>query len=123
MRPKPPAGQAPRQFQRRRPKKRRHGLLVNGSVNNAATSQFTLAQRFGNTASGKSLYNFMINLRVDNSALDARSYSLAGMNTREAGDEPITGGFALQGPLKIPGVFRNGPNISSGIRGRRTASP
>ena len=34
------------------------GLLVNGSVNNAATSQFSLAQRFGNTASGKSLYNF-----------------------------------------------------------------
>ena len=84
--------------------------------NNAATSQFTLAQRFGNTASGKSLYNFMLNVRVDNSALDARSYSLAGVNTSKPQTSQITGGFALQGPLKIPGVLRNGPNIFVGYQ-------
>jgi hypothetical protein len=92
------------------------GLLVNGSVNNAATSQFTLAQRFGNTASGKSLYSFMVNARVDNSALDARSYSLAGVNTSKPETNQITGGFALQGPLKIPGVLRDGPNIFVGYQ-------
>ena len=92
------------------------GLLVNGSVNNAATSQFTLAQRFGNTASGKSLYNFMLNLRVSNSALDAKSYSLTGIDTPKPNTSRITGGFALQGPLKIPGVLRNGPNIFIGYQ-------
>ena len=50
------------------------GLLVNGSVNNAATSQFSLQQRFGNTASGKSLYSYSLNVRNETSVLDAKSY-------------------------------------------------
>lgn len=92
------------------------GLLVNGSVNNAATSRFTLAQRFGNTAHSNALYNFMVNLKVDNSALDARSYSLAGADTSKPQTNQLTGGFAMQGPLRIPGVLRNGPNIFVGYR-------
>ncbi len=114
--PKPPPGQPAPVVPEETAQKAADGLLVNGSVNNAATSQFTLAQRFGNTASGKSLYNFMINLRVDNSALDARSYSLTGVNTPKPETSQITGGFALQGPLKIPGVLRNGPNIFVGYQ-------
>ena len=77
--PKPQGGQAPAPVSEETAQRAADGLLVNGSMNSAATSQFTLAQRLGNTASGKSLYNFMLNLRVDNSALDARSYSLAGI--------------------------------------------
>lgn len=114
--PKPPPGQPAPVVPEETAQRAADGLLVNGSVNNAATSQFTLAQRFGNTASGKSLYNFMINLRVDNSALDARSYSLTGVNTPKPETSQITGGFALQGPLKIPGVLRNGPNIFVGYQ-------
>jgi hypothetical protein len=87
------------------------GLLVNGSVNNAATSQFTLGSRFGNTTSGRSLYNFSLNMRLDNSALDAKSYSLTGVNTSKPETNQFTGGFALQGPLHIPHLLRNGPNI------------
>ena len=87
------------------------GLLINGSVNNAATSQFSLANRFGNTASGKSLYNFMLNLKLDNAVFDARSYSLTGFDTPKPQTNQLTGGFALQGPLKIPHLLRNGPNI------------
>jgi hypothetical protein len=87
------------------------GLLVNGSVNNAATSRYTLAQRFGNTASGKSLYTFGANLRIDTSALDAKSYSLTGIDTSKPDTTQLTGGFALQGPIKIPGLLRNGPNL------------
>jgi len=114
--PKPQGGQAPAPIPEETAQRAVDGLLVNGSVNNAATSQFTLAQRFGNTASGKSLYNFMLNLRVDNSALDARSYSLAGIDTSKPETSQITGGFALQGPLKIPGVLRNGPTIFVGYQ-------
>jgi len=87
------------------------GLLINGSVNNAATSQFSLANRFGNTASGKSLYTFGLLLRLDNSALDAKSYSLTGIDTSKPDTNQLTGGFSLQGPLKIPHLLRNGPNI------------
>jgi len=89
----------------------KEGLLINGSVNNAATSQYSLAQRFGNTASGRSLYNFSLNVRLNNSAFDARSWSPAGINTPKPDTSQITGGFALEGPLKIPGLLRNGPNL------------
>jgi hypothetical protein len=92
------------------------GLLVQGSVNNAATSQFTLAPRFGNTASGKSLYSYSLNVREENSALDAKSYSLAGIDTTKPQTNELTGGFAIQGPLKIPHLLRNGPNIFVGYQ-------
>ena len=97
------------------------GLLVNGSVNNAATSRYTLAPRFGNTASGKSLYTFGANLRIDTSALDAKSYSLTGIDTPKPDTSQITGGFALQGPLKVPGLLRNGPNIFVGYQRTRNS--
>ena len=86
------------------------GLVVNGSVNNAATSQFSMAQRFGNTASGKSRYNFSFNLTVGNSALSARSYSFSGFESPKPELSQITGGIAVQGPIKIPHLLRNGPN-------------
>ena len=95
------------------------GLLINGSVNNAATSQFSLASRFGNTASGRSLYSFMLNVKLDNSALDAKSYSLTGFNTSKPQTNQITGGFAMQGPLKIPHLLHNGPNIFLGYQRTR----
>jgi trimeric autotransporter adhesin len=97
------------------------GLLVNGSVNNAATSRYTLAPRFGNTASGKSLYTFSANLRIDTSALDAKSYSLTGIDTSKPNTSQITGGFALQGPLKIPHLLRNGPNLFVGYQRTRNS--
>ena len=90
------------------------GLVVNGSVNNAATSQFSMAQRFGNTASGKSRYNFSLYLTVGNSALSAKSYSFSGFDTPKPETSQILGGFAVQGPLKIPHLLRNGPNIFVG---------
>ncbi len=92
------------------------GLLINGSVNNAATSQFSMAPRFGNTASGKSLYTYMLNLVFDNSALDAKTYSLTGFDSPKPNTNQLTGGFSLQGPLKIPHILRNGPNIFIGYQ-------
>ena len=79
------------------------GLLINGSVNNAATSQFTLGPRFGNTASGKSLYTFSVYLTVDNSVLNAKSYSLTGIDTPKPALSQLSGGFSHRAwPLKIP---------------------
>jgi trimeric autotransporter adhesin len=88
------------------------GLLVNGSVNNAATSRFSLDQAFGNRRfNSKSLYNGGIAAVYDNSALDARPYSLSGLNTSKAAYNRITGIFTLGGPLKIPHVLPRGPTF------------
>lgn len=92
------------------------GLLINGSVNNAATSQFSMAPRFGNTASGKSMYQYGLNLRLDNSALNAKSYSLTGYDTTKPNTSQLTGGFSVQGPLKIPHLLLHGPNVYLGYQ-------
>lgn len=88
------------------------GLLVNGSVNNAATSRYTLAPAFGNQHSGaKGLYTGGISMVLDNSALDARPYSITGLNTAKPAYNQITMGVTLGGPLNIPHLMPNGPNF------------
>src|SRR4029434_2811071 len=58
------------------------GLLINGSVNNGAASPFAQLPGFGNNRNaGRSLYTGGIGASLDNSALDARSYSLTGQDT------------------------------------------
>jgi hypothetical protein len=86
------------------------GLLVNGSVNNAATSKFSLDQAFGNRRSNsKSLYTGGFAAILDNSTLDARPYSLSGFETPKASYNRITGIFTLGGPIKIPHLLPHGP--------------
>jgi hypothetical protein len=88
------------------------GFLVNGSVNNAATSQFSLAQGFGNTRKGtKSLYTGGIGVVYDNSVLDARPYSLTGLNTPKPAFSTITGIATIGGPIRIPHLLPRGPNF------------
>jgi len=88
------------------------GLLVNGSVNNAATSRFSLDQAFGNRRSNsKGLYNGGLAAILDNSALDARPYSLSGLESPKAQYNTITGIVTLGGPMKIPHVRRRGPDF------------
>jgi hypothetical protein len=88
------------------------GFLVNGSVNNAATSPFTLAQGFGNTRKGsKGLYTGGVGVIYDNSALDARPYSLTGFDTPKATYSTITGIATVGGPIHIPHLLRRGPNF------------
>lgn len=88
------------------------GFLVNGSVNNAATSQFSLNQAFGNRrANSRSLYNGGLAFAFDNSALDAKQYSLSGVDTPKPVYDRFTGGATFGGPLRIPHLLRNGPNL------------
>src|SRR6202044_2154830 len=68
------------------------GFLVNGSVNNAATSKFTLAPAFGNSRQGFGrLYTGGLSLILDNSALDARPFSVSGLNEPKSTYSTITG--------------------------------
>jgi len=88
------------------------GLLINGSVNNAAVSQFALASAFGNSRNGtKRLYTGGIGVIFDNAALDARPFSLSGQETPKAAYNRITGVATLGGPLTIPHLFQHGPNF------------
>jgi hypothetical protein len=88
------------------------GFLVNGSTNNAATSRFSLDQAFGNRRSNsRSLYNGGFAAIYDNSALDARPYSLSGLESPKASYDRITSVFNLGGPLNIPHLMPRGPTF------------
>src|SRR5262249_47390109 len=57
------------------------GLLINGTVNNGAASPFAQLNRIGNNLRGRPLYNGGASVVVDNSALDAKPFSLTGQDT------------------------------------------
>jgi hypothetical protein len=88
------------------------GFLVNGSVNNAATSQYSLDRAFGNRRpNSKSLYNGGFMAIIGNSALNARTYSLSGLESPKPFYNLITGAFTVGGPIKIPRLVPRGPNF------------
>jgi hypothetical protein len=88
------------------------GMLVSGSQNNAATSQYALSPAFGNRRPGqKGQYNGGLGLIFGNSALDARPYSLTGLETPKNFYNRITGIATLGGPLRIPRLMPIGPNF------------
>lgn len=88
------------------------GLLVQGSVNNAATSQYATNPAFGNTRSGnKGLYTGGFVAIEGNSALNAQPYSVSGSAVPKASYNDFTGAAALQGPFKIPHILPRGPNF------------
>jgi trimeric autotransporter adhesin len=88
------------------------GFLINGSSNNGAASPFAQSGAFGNNRNGsRKLYNGQLGITFDNSALDARTYSLAGQNTAKPDYNRMTGLLYLGGPLQIPKLMKNGPNF------------
>lgn len=88
------------------------GFLVNGSANNAATSKYSLDQAFGNNRIGsKGLYTGGLAFILDNSSLDARPYSLSGLDSPKPSYNRITGVFTLGGPIKIPHLLPHGPTF------------
>ena len=89
-----------------------NGFLINGSVNNGAASPFAQFPAFGNHRPGAGgLYNGGLGLIFGNSTLDARPFSLTGQNTPKASYNLLTGLATLGGPLKIPHLLRNGPDV------------
>jgi hypothetical protein len=88
------------------------GFLISGTANNSTSSPFSLSRAFGNTRGGiRPLYTGNIGFVIDNSTLDARTYSLSGMNTEKPAYNHMQGMFAFQGPLRIPHLVRNGPTF------------
>jgi hypothetical protein len=93
------------------------GFLVNGSVNNGAASPFAQFAAFGNNRRRPgALYNAQFGVLSSNSAWDAKNYSMTGQptNVPDYYNVHLIGMF--QGPLRIPRVLRNGPNLFIGYQ-------
>jgi trimeric autotransporter adhesin len=96
------------------------GLLINGTVNNGAASPFAQIAAFGNNRNGaKGLYTGGIGMLLDNSALDARPFSLTGQSTPKPSYNRITGVVTFGGPLKIHRLMPHGPNFFVGYQWTR----
>ena len=96
------------------------GFLINGSTNNAASSPFALDKAFGNFRNrSNGMYTGGIGTIFDNSALDARPFSVSGQNTPRPAYNRMTAVATLGGPLKIPHLFRKGPIFFVGYQWTR----
>jgi hypothetical protein len=99
------------------------GLLINGTVNNGASSPFAQAARFGNNVRGPgSLYNGSIGVIEDNSTLDANSFSYTGQPTPKPGYNHFTGLANFGGPIRIPHLIPNGPYFFVGYQWIRNSN-
>ena len=85
------------------------GFLINGSVNNAANSPFAQLAVFGNNRRFRALYTGSVNIFLNNSAFDARSYSLTGHDTRKPAYNRSRIALNFGGPLDIPHLIKRGP--------------
>ncbi len=101
-----------------------NGFLINGSAVNGASSPFAQSFAFGNNRGGKGLYNGGIGVILDNSALDARPYSLTGQNTPKPSYNRITGIATLGGPLRISRLLHGAhdPNIFAAYEWTRSVN-
>lgn len=99
------------------------GLLVQGSVNNAATSQYATNPAFGNTRSGtRALYTGGFAATEENSALNARPYAQSGIEAAKPAFNNFTGVATLQGPIVLPFSKRRGPNFFVSYQWTRNSS-
>ena len=99
------------------------GLLINGSVNNGATSPFAQAPSFGNHHPGMNGgYHAGLGMILDNSALDARQFSISGHSMPKPSYNQITGILTFGGPIRIPHLLTNGPNFFLGYERTRSVN-
>ena len=88
------------------------GFLVNGTANNGAASTFSQNAAFGNNRRGPgSLYQFQVGLILDNSALDARPFSLTGQDTPKPAYNHLSGLANFAGPIRIGHFFKAPPTV------------
>lgn len=84
--------------------------VINGSVNNGAATPFAQPRAFGNNRPRQGApYTGSVSAVLGNSAWNARPFSFAGSAVPAPSYGDVQLGFTLGGPLKIPGLVRNGP--------------
>jgi hypothetical protein len=87
------------------------GFLIQGSVNNGSASPFAQSGAFGNNRRALNIrpYTYNVGLSTRNSALDASPYTFGGPLIAEPDYYNLNLSGAVGGPLRIPGLIRNGP--------------
>ncbi|MGA2144289.1 MAG: carboxypeptidase regulatory-like domain-containing protein [Bryobacteraceae bacterium] len=81
-------------------------FTVNGSMNNGAASPYAQSAAFGNGRKGpRSLYQAALSLTENNSALDAKPFSVNGAQTPKLAFNQLNGAASIGGPLLIPHVI------------------
>lgn len=98
------------------------GFLINGSIRNASTSNYSQNERFGNGLASKGpLYTGGVSVSETTSALDAMPYSLTGVRTAKPPHSRTVGAVSLGGPLDIPRLWSDGPNFFLGYQWTRSS--
>jgi hypothetical protein len=88
-------------------KKAADGFVINGTANNGAASPFATNPAFGNNRIGmRSLYTGNFGFALDNSALDARPFSLNGQDTPKQQVNNFRGFAQVGGPVRLPGLLQ-----------------
>ncbi|MEQ1759186.1 MAG: carboxypeptidase-like regulatory domain-containing protein [Vicinamibacterales bacterium] len=93
------------------------GFLVNGSVNNGASTPFAQAAAFGNNRNlRRSLYNGTLGAVLGRSAWDSRPFSFTGAQGAKPdyGDLQFLATFG--GPIPTRGALQSRPNLFSGYQ-------
>ncbi|HEX5107150.1 MAG TPA: carboxypeptidase regulatory-like domain-containing protein [Vicinamibacterales bacterium] len=87
------------------------GFLINGSVNNGAATPFAQSAAFGNArrALAGPRYSYSVGLNTRNSAWDASPYTFGAPLVSTPSYHNLNVSGTVGGPLRIPGIVRNGP--------------
>lgn len=81
---------------------------ISGSVNNGAAVPFGQSAAFGNfRKNANGVYRGGLGLTLDNSALDARTYSLTGQDTAKAAYNRLQANISFGGPVRIPHFIKD----------------
>lgn len=83
-------------------------LLINGSVVNGAATNLGLQRAFGNVRLPRAPYRGTVSIRGNTSLFDTRPHSLTGRDARQPAYGRVNASIMVNGPLQIPGLFRNG---------------
>jgi hypothetical protein len=98
------------------------GLLINGSLNNGASTPFALPRGLGNNRPRPpSIYTYAAGLQLGNSAWDARPFSLTGANALKPSYTDTQILATVEGPVRLPRL-RNAITLNVGYQGASTSA-
>jgi len=93
------------------------GLLINGSMNNGASTRFALPRGIGNNRPRpRSVYSYAAGFQMGTSAWDARAFSLIGSQSAKPSYADTQSLGTFQGPLRVPWL-RNPITLMLGYQG------
>ena len=93
------------------------GLLINGSLNNGASTPFSLPRGVGNNRPRpRGFYSYAAGFQMGSSAWDARPFSLTGSRAAQPSYADTQALGTFQGPVRVPWL-RNPINLMLGYQG------